>query len=235
VHDAPAVDNHPRARDAARVLKVQAGGLRLDGHWLWRGLDLELRPGGSVAVWGPAGSGKSMLLRRLVGLDDLDEGQVSYAGRALREWHLPSLRARVAYLPQRATLVDQTVEAELRAPFALAAHRTRRYEAQRALTALAALGRDETFLARRNSELSGGERQIVALARALLLDPEVLLLDEPTASLDRTATRAVESLLAGWLGAGEHRALLWVSHDPEQIERVAVHALDLLEYADPDA
>jgi ABC-type iron transport system FetAB ATPase subunit len=45
----------------------------------------------------------------------------------------------------------------------------------------------------------------------------------------------VESLLAGWLGAGEHRALLWVSHDPEQIERVAVHALDLLEYADPDA
>ena len=82
------------------------------------------------------------------------------------------------------------------------------------------LGRDESFLDKPVGELSGGESQLVALLRAVQLDPKVLLLDEPTASLDAEATAAVETLVADWQAeSAGARAVVWVSHDTGQAER----------------
>ena len=93
---------------------------------------------------------------------------------------------------------------------------------------LAAQGRDETFLAKKQHELSGGEAQITALLRAMQLEPEVLLLDEPTAALDDVATKAVEQLLDRWLcEQPNERSIVWVTHDRDQARRVCDRILHL--------
>ena len=89
------------------------------------------------------------------------------------------------------------------------------------------LGRSADFLERSTDQLSGGERQIVSCLRSLQLSPQVLLLDEPTASLDNTATKQLETLIAQWQHADPQKACIWTSHDPAQIERVTDRAIVL--------
>ena len=86
---------------------------------------------------------------------------------------------------------------------------------------LRATGRDDSFLRQRTERLSGGEAQIVAVVRALLVAPSVLLLDEPTASLDSGTARAIEELIRHWVSASPDRAFIWTSHDRAQLERIA--------------
>ena len=92
---------------------------------------------------------------------------------------------------------------------------------------LAAFERDEAFLGKATAELSGGEAEIVALIRALGVEPSVLLLDEPTASMDPTATRQAEELLKHWVADTPQRATIWTSHDADQISRVADRTMTL--------
>jgi putative ABC transport system ATP-binding protein len=87
---------------------------------------------------------------------------------------------------------------------------------------LETLTRDETFLEKSSRDLSGGEAQIVALIRCLQLDPAMLLLDEPTASLDRATADTAEDLLYRWQHeASRERSFIWVSHDLEQAKRMS--------------
>jgi putative ABC transport system ATP-binding protein len=87
---------------------------------------------------------------------------------------------------------------------------------------LAKAGKDASFLSKPAGDLSGGESQIVALVRALQLEPQVMLFDEPTSALDPQSADAVESLVRHWLGAGAgSRAYIWVSHDPQQARRMS--------------
>ncbi|HEY9721863.1 MAG TPA: ATP-binding cassette domain-containing protein, partial [Oscillatoriaceae cyanobacterium] len=97
----------------------------------------------------------------------------------------------------------------------------------RALALLATFERDAAFLAQAQSALSGGERQMVGLVRALLLAPRVLLLDEITSAMDPTNTARAEALVAEWLAAEASRACVWISHDAAQRERVATRELSL--------
>ena len=137
---------------------------------------------------------------------------------------VPRFRSRVAYLHQSPALLEGTVEESLRSPFELAVHRDRAFDRDRAVELLAALGRGASFLAKQRDDLSGGERQVTALVRLLQLEPEVVLLDEPTAALDPETTSRAEELLARWVGGGE-RACVWVSHDPAQTHRLATRRL----------
>ncbi len=212
---------------SALPLTLRDAGRRIDGRWLWRGLNAEIDEGARWAVVGPSGSGKTVLLRVLCGLDRLDEGATRANGTSLDDLSLPAHRARVHYLLQRPALFEGTVGANLRAVFDLDVHRDRQYDTAAAERALGALDRPMSFLRQPVERLSGGEQQIVALLRAFQADPDVLLLDEPTASLDPAATDAVESLVARWLDEGARRAVVWTSHDRDQIARVTDHTLDL--------
>jgi putative ABC transport system ATP-binding protein len=195
--------------------------------WLWRGLDLDLQSGERLAVAGPSGSGKTLLLRTLAALDPLVEGEIRFQGRALAQWNIPEYRAAVLYLPQAAVLAEGTVEEALRFPFTFRVHGLagRAYDRDRARRLLDSLTRGD-LLDRQTGDLSGGEAQVVALVRALLLGPTVLLLDEPTASMDEGLAEAAERLVAEWL-AEAGRAVIWTSHRGDRLERVTDRVVTL--------
>ena len=189
-------------------------------------VSLAIRGGVRLAVVGDSGSGKTLLLRAMGLLDALDRGEILWKGRAIAPAMVPRFRRQVLYLHQRPVLLGETVENALRQPFTLAAHRGRSFDRMRLLEALASVDRDASFFSKRAGELSGGEIQLTALLRAIQLEPAVLLLDEPTASLDPKTTHSAEKLLVQWVNQRpEERALAWVTHDEAQAGRVAQRVL----------
>lgn len=220
-------DNSSEAHRPGALLSAAGLGRRLGHAWIWRGVGFRLEPGRSLAIVGPTGTGKTLLLRCLAALDPLDEGVVELDGRPPEQWGLPAYRSRVVYVQQRPALWEGSVEENLEAIFRLAVHRSRRYDRSRAVDWLEAFGRGPGFLDKTSAELSGGEAQIVALVRALCAEPRVLLLDEPSASMDARATTQAEELVRRWLAEGSRRACIWTSHDARQVERVADRTLRL--------
>ncbi|WP_334033372.1 ABC transporter ATP-binding protein [Burkholderia gladioli] len=184
--------------------------------------DFLLAPGMRVAVTGPSGSGKSVFLRALALLDPIDGGALLWRGAPVARASITRYRRGVAYLRQRpAAFDDGSVEDLLRYPYSLAVYGDQRFDRARVAELATRAGRADDFLDQAASELSGGEAQIAALLRVLQLEPEVLLLDEPTAALDPESARAVETLVTAWFEAApEARAYMWVSHDPAQAARV---------------
>jgi thiol reductant ABC exporter CydD subunit len=179
------------------------------------GIDLELRPGETVALVGASGAGKSTLVSLLLGFAQPGEGRilvgdVDLAGVDPAEW-----RRRVAYVPQRPTLFHGTVADNIRLgnPAADAEDVRRAAELAGAHEFVSALPqRYETLVGEAERQLSTGERRRIALARAFLRDAPLVLLDEPTADLDpaRVAlvSAAIERLRPG-------RTVLLVAHRPE--------------------
>ena len=139
---------------------------------------------------------------------------------------LPGHRAAVAHVAQRPALFDGTARDNLRAPFAFAAH-DGPYDEGRALALVESLGREPALLDQSVDGLSGGEAATVGLARALLTDPTVLLLDEPTAGLDPEGAAAVEAAIEAFLARRPVRAAVWTSHDAAQLARVTDRSIDL--------
>ncbi len=191
--------------------------------------------GDRVALTGASGAGKSLLLRSLALLDPVDSGEIRFQGRVVADAEIPKFRSQVMYLGQRSAFVEGTVEENLRAPFLLKTHADQSFNAKRILGWLEQLGRDETFLKQRHSQLSGGEAQIVSMLRALQLDPLVLLADEPTSAMDAQTASAAEELVLRWLmettGSSSesqlNRALVWVSHDTAQAQRLATRTVSI--------
>ncbi|WP_206998279.1 ABC transporter ATP-binding protein [Trinickia mobilis] len=198
------------------------------GQTLLTPTDCALRAGERIAINGPSGSGKSVFLRALALLDPLAAGYVAWHGRRIERAAIPRYRRSVAYIRQRPAMLDGTVEDNLRYPYTLAAYRDVHFDRERAATLATQAGRAADFLDKQASELSGGEAQIAALIRVLQLEPEVLLLDEPTASLDPQASLEIERLVTRWFEAArDMRAYLWVSHDPAQAERMSERSLSM--------
>jgi putative ABC transport system ATP-binding protein len=171
---------------------------------------------------GPTGSGKTVLLRAVAILDAWQEGTLTWHGSPVGPDRVPNFRSRVMYLAQRPIAFAGTVREGLRRPYELKQHADKTFDESLAYRWASILGRSAGFLDQQQKNLSGGERQIVALIRALLLDPEVLLLDEPTAALDANTRELVERCLTDWLSpdSGQPRALIWVSHDAKQLATV---------------
>ena len=177
-------------------------------------------PVGSSCVAGPSGSGKSTLLRLLNRLADPDSGRVLYEGEDVRERDPLALRREVALVPQLPALIDGSVHDNVAYGPRLAGHS---FDA-RACLELAGL--DPELEHRDSAKLSVGEQQRVMLARALALEPRVLLLDEPTSALDQEARDAVEATLKR-LHARTAISSVLVTHDMDQAQRLAGYVVRL--------
>lgn len=210
------------------IQACQVGRRAVDGSWLIESVDVRIEDGERIAVVGASGSGKTLLLRALAMLDPIDSGSVRWRDAEIDGHHVPEYRGQVIYLHQSPALAEGSVEENLAWPFQWKTHSAKKFQRNRIMQWLSSLGRDASFLAKRSRDLSGGEAQIVALLRAIQLDPAMLLLDEPTAALDQTASAAVESLVDQWFAEQpQQRSFLWVSHDRAQAERVAERILTI--------
>lgn len=210
--------------DAQRITRKDAS----SGKILLAPTDFTLDAGMRIALTGPSGSGKSVFLRTLALLDPLDGGRLLWHGKQIARADIPRYRRSVAYLRQRPASADGTVEDLLRYPYSLTVYRDVTFDRARVVELAARVGRHGDFLDQAVSELSGGEAQIAALLRVLQLDPDVLLLDEPTAALDPDSVHAIEALVSAWFEAAPAaRSYLWVSHDLAQAGRIGRRRLTM--------
>ncbi|MEC9367980.1 MAG: ATP-binding cassette domain-containing protein [Pseudomonadota bacterium] len=182
--------------------------LRIRGH---APVSFQVAGGECLAIQGPSGSGKTLLLRAIADLDPAD-GEIALGGENSRSLTGSAWRRRVRYLAAEPAWWADSVAAHFAAP-------------EKARKRAASLGLPSGIFDRPVARLSAGERQRLALLRALEGDPRVLLLDEPTAALDAASTRHVERLLKSLLKKG--RILLLVSHAPRQAKRLARRKLVL--------
>jgi putative ABC transport system ATP-binding protein len=184
--------------------------------------DVDCRlPEGASCIAGPSGSGKSSLLRLLDRLADPASGTVRYRGADVRERDPLELRREVVLVPQLPALVEGTVADNLRYAAGLA-----RDGAPDVPRLLDLAGLDAGYGERDAARLSVGEQQRAMLARALALEPSVLLLDEPTSALDERARDAVEATLHG-LRDRLGLSLVLVTHDLAQARRMAAWVVRL--------
>jgi ATP-binding cassette, subfamily C, bacterial CydC len=198
----------------ASVRYEPAGPLALNG------LDLDLMPGRRVALIGPNGAGKSTVAALLLRFCDLTAGTASLCGRELASYDADDVRAVIGGCPQDPHIFASTIAANLRLakPDATDDDLAEAAERARLLPWIGSLPRGlDTEVGARGSAISGGERQRIALARALLADPAVLILDEPTASLEADARRA---LLADLLIVTAGRATLLITHDLDGLDQM---------------
>lgn len=203
------------------VIEVREVRVTLGEAAVLRGVNLRVERGRMLALIGPNGSGKTTLLRALLGLQPVDAGEVRLFG----EPPSPAVLARVGYVPQRLTidagLALRTGEfLALKARGVGAGRRRSAREAQEAVRAAAAEFGAEPWLDRPLGGLSGGQRQRVLLAFSLLGDPELLLLDEPTAGVDSPGEQSFYELISK-ARQGRSLTVVLVSHDLSMVYRHA--------------
>ncbi|MCZ7392183.1 MAG: phosphate ABC transporter ATP-binding protein [Candidatus Methanoperedens sp.] len=185
-------------------------------------LDLRIQRGELVTIMGASGSGKTTLLRLINRLSEADSGTIMLNGREIRDYAPIELRRKVGMVFQVPVVFKGSVRDNL-------AFGMKLWGDALDIEALAqACGISETLLNADAEQLSVGEKQRVCIARALVNQPEVLLLDEPTSSLDAVAAERIEKLLLN-LRKDSNLTMLWITHEREQAQRIGGRRLVLKE------
>lgn len=191
--------------------------VRKRGKTLLGPVDLLLGTQGFTIVLGPNGAGKTTLLKALHGLERLSQGAVT--------WSAPpdEVRTKQAYVFQTPVMLRRSVRANLAYPLTLLKHS--KAEIDRAVTFWAKQIDLTDLLDQPATRLSGGERQKLAMARALIREPEILFLDEPCSNLDGRSVREIEALLKAAQAAGTR--IVMATHDLGQAKRLATEVVFL--------
>ncbi len=202
-------------------LSLRNVSLSRGGAPVLKDVSLEVAARELLVVIGPSGSGKSSLLRCLNRLNEIDSGAILLDGKSIYAQPVTELRGQVGMIFQKTASFEGSVAENI----AYGAHLQGEMLSRVAIIDLMRQVSLEADLADKPAAaLSGGEEQRLAIARALALNPSLLLLDEPTSSLDPIATNHVEESLVA-LRQGRDLTMIWVSHSIEQARRVGSRVL----------
>ncbi|MYI89324.1 MAG: ATP-binding cassette domain-containing protein [Gammaproteobacteria bacterium] len=177
-----------------------------------KNVSFEIPPGKTVAVVGKSGSGKSTLVRLLFRFYDVNEGQISVDGQNIKDVSLDSLHGAIGVVPQDTVLFNDSIEYNIcygrpgcvDAEFKAAVEQANLYEFVESLPE-----KYDTVVGERGLKLSGGEKQRVSIARTILKDPPILILDEATSSLDSKSEQYIQNALDM---VAENRTTLMIAH-----------------------
>ncbi|MDF1894126.1 iron efflux ABC transporter ATP-binding subunit FetA [Rahnella contaminans] len=208
--------------DPADLLRLNDVSFTLNNIPLLEPVSLTLNPGEFTLLTGPSGSGKSTLLKIIASLQNPTGGNLYFKGEDIRRIKPETYRQRVSYCFQTPSLFGETVYDNLALPYQI---RNKKVDETQLRAWLTKVNLAEDMLTKRVQELSGGEKQRVALLRNLQFMPDVLLLDEITSALDEENKVNINDIIAS-LVAEKQLAVLWVSHDLDEI-RHAKHVITL--------
>jgi phospholipid/cholesterol/gamma-HCH transport system ATP-binding protein len=223
-YDTPARQEDAQEESCTPVVAVKQLRKTFGGRAVLNGISLSVNRGETLAVLGRSGTGKSVLLRLIIGLETPDSGSVCINGRDIAGLALDPMsevRKKMGFLFQHAALYDSLTVAE-NVAFPLAHHQrnmSRSERRDRVKQLLAEVGM-EGNLEKMPSDLSGGMQKRVGLARALALKPEILLLDEPTAGLDPISSGEIDDLILK-LQRERQMASIVVTHDLHSAKTIA--------------
>ncbi len=216
----------PEAEEDGAAVAIAVEGLHksFGTQTVLNGINLRVNRGETLAVLGRSGTGKSVLLRVIIGLEKADSGSVrihgqDIAGLALDQ--MGEIRKKMGFLFQHAALYD-SLTVEQNVAFPLQHHKKEMSKSERAdrvRELLTEVGMEEA-LAKMPSDISGGMQKRVGLARALALEPDILLLDEPTAGLDPISSGEIDDLVLK-LQQEHHMASIVVTHDLHSAKTIA--------------
>lgn len=214
---APHLQAVAHTRSAAAAISVQHVTKRFGSHVILKDLSFEIPAGESLALWGPNGAGKTTLIKSILGVHNFD-GSITLAGQDVRRQGR-AVRQSIGYVPQELAFVDLSARAAL-----TFYARLKRVDAQRVEDLLQQVGLSE-HADKLLGALSGGMKQRLALAAALLADPPVLILDEPTANLDAAARADFIQLVSELRTTG--KTIVFSSHRLDEVEALADRVLVL--------
>ncbi|MFO8068987.1 MAG: ATP-binding cassette domain-containing protein [Alkalibacterium sp.] len=200
---------------AEKIIEVENVSFSVDQEKILKGLNFSINKGERVTVTGPSGGGKSTLLKIIASMLSPTEGIVSYKGKNIADMNPIDYRKKVSYFFQNATLFDQTVRDNLSFPYEI---RNEEFDETKSVTLLERVKLNRTYLDKAVKDLSGGEKQRIALVRNLLYQPEVILLDEVTSSLDAENKEIIYAILDE-LNEEADMTILSVTHDEREINQ----------------
>ncbi len=207
------------------VLRAEKVSMEFNGIPVLRNIDFTAQEGDTIAIIGESGCGKTVLLKTLIGLHWPTEGRIVFEDQDLRQlsfFELAAIRARYGFVFQQAALFDSmTVGENIAFPLVQHTKKTREEIAEIVHQLLSEVGLSPQTLSKKPAELSGGMRKRVGFARALALEPDLILYDEPTTGLDPVMSDVINDLM---LSTREHHRRVTsviVTHDMKSAFKVA--------------
>ena len=198
------------------ILEIQHLNKTVNHTQILHNINLDVIKGEILTLVGPSGSGKSTLLRCINRLIEPDSGLIKYNGTNITTMMPHLLRRSIVLVPQESIMFPGTVKDNI----AYGAKLQQTHDDPPYLQSLSDVGLSESFLDQQAATLSGGEKKRVALARALAIQPDIILLDEPTAGVDPKNIETVEQRILSF-SKERNLTVLWVTHHVEQAKRVS--------------
>ncbi len=195
------------------------------GYPILQDISFEVFEGDRIVIVGPSGAGKTYLLRLLNRLSEPSSGKIYLENQEYHQIPVLQLRASVTFVPQEARLLGMTVKEALAYPLVLRGLPKQTIQ-QRVSTWIEQLKIPDDWLGRTEVQLSLGQRQLVAIARALVIQPQILLLDEPTSALDVGTANRVMTVLTQ-LAQSYQTTILMVNHQLETAQMFCTRLLHL--------
>ncbi len=195
------------------IFEVKDLSYRVDETDILKHINLEIKKGQYLTVIGPSGSGKSTFMRILASMISQTSGEVLFDGKNITTYEPTKYRQRVSYAFQQPTLFGKTVKDNLEFPFEV---RGEEFDQAKVIDYLKMVNLDESYINKSVNDVSGGEKQRIALIRNLIFPPEVLITDEVTAGLDTENKAIVHNMLKEFNDRG--LTILRVTHDESEID-----------------